>query len=146
MAQSVMPRYVFGMVILRRMAIGLLSVALSIGPGWQSCATSYEGPWVQGGASANHAELHGGPEDHLHSMTDQGPLGEHPSTSEAKGQPDTGHGCLKCCGVCMLTSVISVGPGSTPGRTVTHVIFASLIEQSRGRIVLVDPDIPKPVV
>lgn len=79
-------------------------------------------------------------------MADNGAPGHHGLARAAKDQADSGHACVKCCGVCMVTSVIPVGPGSTPAQSVTHVMFALLIEQSRGRIVVVDPDIPKPVV
>lgn len=79
-------------------------------------------------------------------MTDNDARGDHGFAGAAKGRADSGHACLKCCGVCMVTSVIPVGPGPTPAQAVTHVVFALLIEQSRGRIVVVDPDIPKPVV
>jgi hypothetical protein len=122
------------MLILRRMAIGLLALVLSAGPGWQSCATAYEGLGLQRAASANHAKVQGGHEDHQHSMTDKDTVGHHGSASDANGQRDIGPACVKCCGICMLISVIPFGPGPTPAQSVTHVIFASLIEQSHGRI------------
>src|SRR4051812_2571172 len=109
------------MVVLRHMVIGLLALALSIGPGWQSCATAHESPELQGAVPANHADLHRGHEDHQHAMTGNDARGDHGSARAAKGQADSGHACLKCCGVCMVTSVIPMGPGSTPAQTVTHV-------------------------
>ena len=57
------------------------------------------------------------------------------------GKPEsTDDACLKCCGVCVLTSILPHhGTRSVPRILRFHK------EQLRGRIVLVDPDIPKPI-
>ena len=57
------------------------------------------------------------------------------------GKPEsTDDACLKCCGVCVLTSILpNHGTRSVPRILRFHK------EQLRGGIVLVDPDIPKPI-
>jgi hypothetical protein len=70
-------------------------------------------------------------------------LGSQAVVEAAKGQPESEHACMKCCGVCMLTSVIPACPDSTRAQIVTHAIFAALIEQLRGRVVVVDSRHPQ---
>jgi hypothetical protein len=132
------------MVVLRHTIIVLLTLALSIGTGWQSCAAMQENSSFPNAALASQTDLNRGHEHHQHVMTDNEAPGNH--ALAVKVQPESGHACIKCCGACMLTSVIPVGLDSTPAQTITHVTFASLIEQSGWRIVVVDPDIPKHIV
>ena len=56
------------------------------------------------------------------------------------------HACLKCCGACMLTSVVPLAPQWTVVPVVSRISFASLSEQLRGHTVFVDPDIPKHIL
>lgn len=56
------------------------------------------------------------------------------------------HACPKCCGACMLTSVIPLTPDWTVVPVVSRVTFAALSEQLGGHTVFVDPDIPKIIV
>jgi hypothetical protein len=56
------------------------------------------------------------------------------------------HGCLKCCGICMLASVIPRAPDWTVAATVSGRVLALPGVPSRGHIVFVDPDIPKQIV
>jgi hypothetical protein len=134
------------MVVLRHTVIGLLALALSIGTGWQSCAMMLESSASPRAALGNQTDLHIGHEHHQHAMTDNDALDNRELAKTFEGQPESGHACIKCCGACMLTSIIPVGPDSTPAQVVSHIAFASLIEQLRGRIVVVDPDIPKHIV
>ena len=146
MAQSTKPRYVLGMVVLRHMVLGLLALALVMGPGWQSCATAHESLEPQSAAPANQAGLHRGHERHQHAMAANDAPGDHGLAKAAKGQPHGGHACIKCCGACTLTSVLPIWPGWAAAQAITRVTFALLIEQSCGRVVVVDPDIPKSIV
>jgi hypothetical protein len=144
MVQTTKSSYVSRMVVLRHMVICLLTLTLAIGTGWQSCVAMQETSST--GSLPNHADLAQGHEHHQHAMAANEAPNDRAQAEAIKGQPDSRQGCIKCCAACMLTSVIPVGPGSTPAQTVTHVTFASLIEQSRGRVVVVDPDIPKHIV
>jgi hypothetical protein len=125
------------------MIVGLLALALSVGTGWQSCAAIQENFASPTASPANPTDLHRNQEHHQHAMMGTDALGNQAVAEAAKGQPESKHACTKCCGVCMLTSVIPACPESTRAQTITHAIFASLIEQLRGQFVVVDPDIPK---
>jgi hypothetical protein len=57
----------------------------------------------------------------------------------------TDDACLKCCGVCALTSILPHDPSWAVVPVVSRVSFAFLNEQLRGHIVFVDPDIPKQI-
>jgi hypothetical protein len=146
MAQTTKSSYVSSMVVLRHMMVSLLTLALSIGTGWQSSARMQENPASPSAALASHTDLHQGGGHHQHAMSNSEALGELLLAMAVNGQPESVHACMKCCGACMLTSVIPVGPGSTVAQAITRITFASLIEQLRGRVVVVDPDIPKHIV
>lgn len=89
----------------------------------------------------NHMDSHQGYEHHQHAMAeDDKALGNRDLAKVAKGQPESGHAC---CGACMLTSVVPLSPDATVAQTVTRVTFSPPVEQLRGRIVFVDPDIPR---
>jgi hypothetical protein len=146
MAQTTKSSDALRMVVLRHMMIGLLALSLSIGTGWQLCAKMQGNPASPSAAVASHTDLHQGHAYHQHEMPNREALGELVLAKAVNGQLENGHACMKCCGACMLTSVIPVGPGSTVRQAITRITFASLIEQLRGRVVVVDPDIPKHIV
>jgi hypothetical protein len=75
---------------------------------------------------------------HKHSVADESKLG---------GQPEgTDNACAKCCGMCVLTSVLPHDPSWVVAPMVSRISFAFISEQLRGRIVFVEPDIPKRIV
>jgi len=92
---------------------------------------------------------HEGHQHHQHAITHyQDESGySHAASVAHKNQP-TGdaHACLKCCGICVLTSVIPRGPDWAVGAIASRIVLASPGEQLRGHIVFVDPDIPKQIV
>ena len=78
---------------------------------------------------------------------DYDPLGKvHAVSTKEAGQPEsTDDSCLKSCGVCVLTSILPHDLSWTVAPMVSRVSFVFTSEQLRGRIVLVDPDIPKQI-
>jgi hypothetical protein len=134
------------MVFLRHTVVGLLALALAIGSGWQPCATLQQQVAT---APIDHMASHQSHEHYRHAMAhdhDHDALGNNYLVTD-KAQPKSADdACQKCCGACMVTSIMPLGPEWTVIPVVSRVSFASLSEQLRGHIVLVDPDIPKHIV
>lgn len=129
---------------LRHIAVGLVTLALTVGTGWQSCATMQQPSSIVASTTddmASHQAM--GHHDHMTSA------GQNDAQAAASNdlQSDTGsHACLKCCAACMLGNAAALAPEWTITRVMTRVSFPSRHEQLRGHIVFIDPDIPKSVV
>jgi hypothetical protein len=133
------------MVLVRQMLSGLLALALTLGTGWASCVTLEQQRQGTVAPTIGHMTPHLG---HEHSIAHNHKLlGKSRVVSiEDTGQPEsTDDACLKCCGVCVLTSILPHDPSWIVAPVVSRVSFAFISEQLRGRIVLVDPDIPKQI-
>jgi hypothetical protein len=134
------------MAVLRHLVIGLLSVALVVGTGRQSCATLQQQQPSFATAQFDRMASHQSHEHYRHAMAHDRALPVDMATAD-KGQPNSAdHACPKCCGACMLTSVMPFPPDWTVAPAVSRVTFAALSEQLRGHTVFVDPDIPKLIV
>jgi len=136
------------MPLVRHLLVSLLTLALTVGTGRQSCATLQQQHSFAAG-SIDLAASHQGHDHHQHAVVygDHGLGGDRNLLLANKGEPTSvSHACLKCCGACMLISILPPSPGWTLALAVTHVSFASCSEQLRGHIVFVDPDIPKQIV
>lgn len=134
------------MAFVRNMLTCLLVLGLTFGTGWASCAPLQQQRHADASSPDGHLPPHQG---HEHSIThDHEPPGDaHLVSSADPGQPESAdHACLKCCGACMLTSVIPLAALWTVVTVASRISFAALSEQLRGRIVFVDPDIPKQTV
>ena len=136
------------MAVLRHIVIGLLALALTVGPGWQACATLQRQHSPSAAAPVDHIASHQGHEHHQHAMAqDQGARVDDPEAIDDNvQQKNADDAYLKCCGACMLTSVMPPAPVWSVVRAVSRLSFASRSEQLRGHIVFIDPDIPKPIV
>jgi hypothetical protein len=124
------------MVLVRNMLTGLLALALTLGTGWGPCA-SLEHRLQKTAHTTDHMVSHSGYE---HSMADDRELvgKAHIVSSDRVGEPEsTDDACLKCCGMCVLTSILPHDPSWIVVPLVSHVSFAFTSEQLRGRIVLV---------
>ena len=135
--------YAAAMVVVRNMLTGLLALALALGTGWGSCVTLEQRLQETFAPTTDHMTSHQG---HKHSIADirvsDGKA--HAVSTEGMGEPESTHdGCLKCCGICVLTSVLPRDPLWIVAPAVSRFSFALIDDQLRGRIVLVDPDIPK---
>jgi hypothetical protein len=135
------------MTIYRHLLVCLLALALTVGTGWQSCATlQHLSPIAPMDQMASHADAH----QHHHHMSaqrDDGLGGDHAASVAHENQPASdAHACLKCCGICMLTSVSPRTPDWAVAAIPSRIDFAFPGEQLRGHIVFVDPDIPKQIV
>jgi hypothetical protein len=133
------------MVVVRNMLTGLLALALTFGTGWGSCVTLEQRLQRTVAPTTGHMTSHGG---HEHSIAvDRELVGKaHVVLTEGVGQRESNDdACPKCCGVCVLTSILPRAPLWIVALVVSRVSFAFTSEQLRGRIVLVDPDIPKQV-
>jgi hypothetical protein len=131
------------MVLMRNMLTGLLALALTFGTGWGSCVTLEKHLQRTAAPATGHMTSHRG---HEHSMAnDRELVGKtHAVPTEGMGAPEsTDDACLKCCGVCVLTSTLPNGPSWIVAPVVSRLSFAFTSEQMRGRTVFVDPDIPK---
>ena len=134
------------MAILRHIVIGLLALALMVGTGWQSCVTLQQQHPSSAAALVDQIALHQSHEYHQHAMAqDAGARVDNPEAIDDDVQ-SADDACLKCCGACMLTSVMPPAPAWTVVLAVSRLTFAPLSEQLRGHIVFIDPDIPKPIV
>ena len=132
------------MVLTRNMLIGLLALALTFGTGWGSCVTLEH---LQRTVAPTTGQMtsHRG---HEHSIAnDRELVGKvHAVSTKETDQPEsTDDACLKCCGVCVLTSILPHDLSWTVAPMVSRVSFVFTSEQLRGRVVLVDPDIPKQI-
>jgi hypothetical protein len=134
------------MAVLRHLVIGLLSVALMVGTGWQSCATLQQQQPSSVTAQLDYMASHQSHEHHRHPMAHDHALPVEKVIAD-KGQPNSAdQACPKCCGACMPTNVMPFAPGWTVVPVVSRVTFAALSKQLRGHTVFVDPDIPKLIV
>jgi hypothetical protein len=130
------------MVVLRKVLTVLLAFALASATGWASCASDQHRPTMPVPTIGSH---HG----HEHAMAhDRHPPDTvHASSVNETGEPESSdHACPKCCGVCVMASSLPNPPSSIVAPAVSRALFVIQSEQLRGRIVLVDPDIPKQVV
>ena len=136
------------MAILRHIVIGLLALALTVGTGWQACVTLQQQHPSSAAALVDHIASHQSHEHHQHAMAqDQGARVDDPEAIDDNVQQKNAEdACLKCCGACMLTSVMPLAPAWTVILAFSHLTFAPLSQQLRGHIVFIDPDIPKPIV
>jgi hypothetical protein len=133
------------MVLMRNMLTGLLALALTFGTGWGSCVTLEQQRHTTVAPSTGHMASHRG---HEHSIAnDRELVGKvHAVSTKETGQLEsTDDACLKCCGVCVLTSILPHDLSWTVAPMVSRVSFVFTSEQLRGRVVLVDPDIPKQI-
>jgi hypothetical protein len=133
------------MVLVRNMLTGLLALALTFGTGWGSCVTLEQRLQRTVAPTTGQLTSHRG---HEHSIANDGELvGKAQAVlTDGVGEPEsTDDACLKCCGVCVLTSILPRAPSWIVAPMVSRVSFAFTSEQLRGRIVLVDPDIPKQI-
>jgi hypothetical protein len=132
------------MVLVRNMLVGLLALVLTFGTGWGSCVTLEHRSQKMVVSTTDHMTSHS---RHEHSIAnDHEPAGKvHVVLEEGGvGAPDSADdACQKCCGVCVLTSVLPHHPSWIVAPVVSRVSFAFTSERLRGRIVFVDPDIPK---
>jgi hypothetical protein len=129
------------MVLLRNMLTGSLALALTFGTGWAPYALDQQRHVTVVATMTPH-------QGHEHSMAhDYDLLGKvHAVSTKETGQLEsTDDACLKCCGVCVLTSILPHHLSWIVAPMVSRVSFAFKSEQLRGRIVLVDPDIPKQI-
>jgi hypothetical protein len=133
------------MVLVRNMLTGLLALALTFGTGWGSCVTLEQRLQRTVAPTTGHMTSHRG---HEHSIThDRELVGKpHVVLTERVGQPEgADDACLKCCGICVLTSILAHDPSWIVLPSVSRVTFAFTSEQLRGHILLIDPDIPKQI-
>lgn len=133
------------MTVYRHLLVGLLALALTVGTGWQSCATlqQHSPPISAMDQMASHVEGHQHAIVHDHDGTSN----DHVVSVAHQNQPaGDAHACLKCCGLCMLTSVIPRGPDWAVAAMASCMVLALPGEQLQGHIVFVDPDIPKQIV
>jgi hypothetical protein len=123
------------MAVLRHFVIGLLSIALMVGTGWQSCATVQPQHPSSATRQLDQIASHQSHEHHQHAMAQDRPPPVDMASAD-NGQPESAdHACLKCCGACMLTSLMPLAPGWTVVPVASRVTFAALSEQLRGHIV-----------
>ena len=136
------------MAVLRHIVIGLLALALTVGPGRQACATLQQQHSPSAAAPVDHIASHQSPEHHQHAMAqDPGARVDDPEAiDDHVSQENADHACLKCCSACMQTSVMPLAPAWTVVLAASRLSFALRNEQLRGHIVFIDPDIPKPIV
>lgn len=128
---------------LRHIAVGILALALSVGTGWQSCATLQQHTPVVFAAMDEMVSHHAmGHHDHMASAEHGGSQAIPSNESQSS---DDSHACLKCCGACMLGGVAQTSPEWRIARVVSRVLLPSPEAQLHGHIVFVDPDIPKSV-
>jgi hypothetical protein len=125
------------MLLLRNMLTGLLALALTLGTGWGPCVTLEQRLQKTVAHTADHMTSHS---SHEHSIAgDRELVGKaHAVPTEGVGEPESADdACLKCCGICLLTSILPHDPSWIVAPVVSRVSFALLNEQLRGRVVFV---------
>ena len=130
------------MVVLRNMITGLVALALALGTGWSSCVT-LEQPFQAAAVAMEHLTSHQG---HMHSSAHGHDAVGKTDMAAVKGaikQEGRHDICLKCCGICVQTTVLKYDPFSISLPVGSRISFAYSSEQLRGSVVFVDPDIPK---
>jgi hypothetical protein len=138
------------MALVRIIAAGLVTLALVIGPGWQRCAAFHQGrpaSAAPGIEMALQGHAHHRHTDHGHtSANDDGAPDAGLVTAADKDRTSSNdNGCQKCCAACIPTSPLPRNSEWTWAPAASRIFFDSLSAQLRGRIVFVDPDIPKHV-
>jgi len=124
------------------MITGLVALALALGTGWSSCVT-LEQPLQVAAVAMEHLTSHQG---HMHSTAHgHDAVGKTDMTAmrgtiKQEGRHDI---CLKCCGICVQTIVLTYDPFSISLPVGSRISFAYISEQLRGSVLFVDPDIPK---
>jgi len=136
------------MARMRIFLTGLLTLALVLGPGWLPCISFHQKHPASAAQSIDHMPPHQGHAHHQHAMVNDGAVsGQDQAVAADKDRGTVDEdACPKCCGACILTSVMPQAPQWTVAAAVSRIIFTSLNEQLRDRIVFVDPDIPKHAV
>ncbi|HET7886847.1 MAG TPA: hypothetical protein VFL62_11520 [Bradyrhizobium sp.] len=132
------------MARLRFLVTALLVLAFALGPGWTACVASQHGRSVFL-ASPDAATSHRSHDHHAHAAAGHivlATLDAVPGKAHQSGHDDGT--CLKCCAGCIPISILP------PSNVVTvptgaRSVFAAIDAQAPGRIVFVDPDIPKRV-
>jgi hypothetical protein len=131
------------MACLRIIVTGLLALALAVGPGWKPCLAFQHrvADEALGALVSHHGHAYRPHEiaaDHIVSAVSD--------TTRTDKERDCGDEniCVKCCAACILTSIL---PRSVviSAPTELRVVFVWLNARAPGRIVFVDPDIPKSV-
>ena len=89
---------------------------------------------------------HQGHAHHQHAMVNDGAVSGQAQAADHGRRTVDEDACPKCCGVCILSSVMPQAPQWTVAPAVSRIIFDLPNEQLRGCIVFVDPDIPKHAV
>jgi len=130
---------------------GLLALALVLGPGWLPCIAFHQKHPASAARSIDPVSSHQGHVHHQHAMVSDDAVSDqdHAATATATEKDRTAvdeNACPKCCSACILTSVMPRGPEWTVASAVSRIFFPPPSEQLRGRIVFVDPDIPKFVI
>lgn len=126
---------------LRCIVVTVLALSLTVGTGWQSCSSLQ--PKLTEAFIADAASFHSAMDHHDH-MASMGHADVQPNSSN-QAQHDDGHACLKCCATCMIGSIAILAPDSTIIRVASHLMLRPTDERLHGRVVFVDPDIPKSV-
>jgi hypothetical protein len=135
---------------LRIVVTGLLALAFALGPGWTPCIALPQGhaASIASHDDVSHDEMtsHRSHSHHSHmaAADDHASAASHaaiPAKDRESGHEDA---CLKCCAACIPTSILprSEMVWAPAG---SRVVFAALIARAPGRVVFVDPDIPKHV-
>ena len=129
---------------MRHLIVGFLTLALTVGAGWQSCAAITE---LLPATPHAHIAPHGFEHHECMHAHDRGlPHHDHSAAIPENSRTNSDkHVCLKCCGACMFTTVLPLGPEWTVVINASHISFIPANEQLRGHTVFVDPEIPKPV-
>jgi hypothetical protein len=128
---------------LRIIVTGLLALAFAFGPGWTPCIAFHQSR-AAAVASPDEMVSHRSHGHHAHMAADDHLASAAPRAAIPDKERGSGHedACLKCCAACIPTIVLPRGDVMwTP--TGSRAVFASLKAEAPGRIVFVDPDIPK---
>src|SRR6478672_5080811 len=130
------------MTVYRHLLMGLLVLALTAGTGWQSCAKLQHQP-SSPVAPVDRMASHEGHQHHRLAIADNHDDNDAVSVAHKDQPTRDAHGCPKCCGICMLASVIPEAPDWTLAAMISRRFLVLPGVPLRGHIVFVDPEIPK---
>ena len=95
---------------------------------------------AQHDSHAQHSQGAGHHEHHQHHDADT--AGNH--ARDDRGPPvRTDHACLQCCTMCTVSSIVPPNPSPAAIFTMSAILFAVEQDCCSGRIILIDPGIPK---
>jgi len=116
----------------------IVAALIAGGATWRQCIAEHLPAATA--ANAQHSHSAGHHEHHQHHDAD---------TAGNQAADDSGpparanHACLRCCTMCTVSSIVPPSPSPAAIFTMSALLFAVEHDCCSGRIILIDPGIPK---